>query len=198
MDTDLLRIVSGKNRSALIWAERAHRGQERASDVPYLLHPIAVAITLAGAGADRNVVCAGCLHDVVEDTDVTIEMIRGEFGDEVARLVAAVTKSGELKGTRLEEQAPLIVARCRGEGPGACALKAADLLTNLTDLVHGAELEGVAHWHSVFGAQRATRKLSHYLDLAERLECELDHYPLLAAALRERSGELRALLATHA
>lgn len=192
----LLRISSGKNRSAQIWAERAHRGQTRGrgSDVPYIIHPAAVATLLAGAGADRDLVCAGWLHDVIEDTDVSFEEIQEEFGERVAELVSSVTKGEAFKRSPLEEHAEMVVEITRSRGAAAMALKAADLTCNLTDLVLDAELIGPAHWAEAFGGrERAERKLSHYLRLSALLQRELASagvYPGLVSALRSRSLEL--------
>jgi len=194
VDTSAFEIVSGKNRSALIWAERAHRGQERAEDVPYFLHPMVVAILLARAGADRDLVCAGCLHDVLEDTQVSRAELENEFGAEVARLVAAVTKDDELKRAPLERQAELVFDQVRAAGEKAVALKAADLTANMTDLVHGAEAEGPAYFNRIFGAHRARAKASHYLEPAGLPAGALPSYPTLAVAVRVRASELRKLL----
>jgi GTP diphosphokinase / guanosine-3',5'-bis(diphosphate) 3'-diphosphatase len=77
-------------------AERVHAGQERASGEPYIQHCLAVAQILAELRLPAPAVAAALLHDVVEDTDVTLEEIRKEFGDEVATLVDGVTKLTQL------------------------------------------------------------------------------------------------------
>ena len=73
-------------------AERAHEGQKRASGEPYINHCIAVASILADMRVPPAVVAAGVLHDTVEDTEVTLDEIRRDFGDEITRLVDGVTK----------------------------------------------------------------------------------------------------------
>ncbi len=73
-------------------AEEAHRGQKRASGEPYLNHCISVALILADLRVPPAVVAAGLLHDTVEDTALTIEDLRRDFGDEIANLVDGVTK----------------------------------------------------------------------------------------------------------
>ncbi len=78
------------------FAEAAHEGQRRASGEPYITHCVAVAAILAEMRVPPAVVCAGLLHDTVEDTSVTIEDIGLEFGDEVASLVDGVTKLTQL------------------------------------------------------------------------------------------------------
>jgi GTP pyrophosphokinase len=77
-------------------AAEAHAPQKRASGEPYITHCIAVADILAGLRVPPAVVAAGLLHDTVEDTSLTLEDIRADFGDEIARLVDGVTKLTEL------------------------------------------------------------------------------------------------------
>ena len=74
------------------YAEEAHRTQKRASGEPYITHCVAVAIILAELKVQPVVMAAGLLHDTVEDTPITLEDIKRDFGDEVARLVDGVTK----------------------------------------------------------------------------------------------------------
>ena len=74
----------------------SHQSQERTSGEPYIIHPLCVAIILADLEMDKETIVAGLLHDVVEDTVMTDEEIRKEFGDEVALLVDGVTKLGQL------------------------------------------------------------------------------------------------------
>ncbi|MFW5960560.1 MAG: RelA/SpoT family protein, partial [Chitinivibrionales bacterium] len=70
----------------------AHKGQTRESGDPFLAHAVAVGLILAGQNLDEITVAAGLLHDVVEDTEVTVEDIREEFGEEISLLVDGVTK----------------------------------------------------------------------------------------------------------
>ena len=88
-------------------AVKAHGNQCRKSGEPYIVHPLWVAIILADLEMDKETIAAGMLHDVVEDTEVTEEEIRKEFGGEVALLVDGVTKLGRLSysSDKLEVQA---------------------------------------------------------------------------------------------
>ncbi|MFH1405223.1 MAG: RelA/SpoT family protein [Patescibacteria group bacterium] len=78
-------------------ANSAHSGEARASGEPFVTHPLAVAYKLADMGMHLNMVAAGLLHDVVEDTGITIEQVRTKFGDDVASLVDSVTKLKQVK-----------------------------------------------------------------------------------------------------
>ena len=77
-------------------AEKAHQNQFRESGEPYIIHPINVCMNLIEFQADGASLCAGLLHDVVEDTEFTIEDIEREFGSDVAKLVDGVTKISNL------------------------------------------------------------------------------------------------------
>ena len=91
-------------RKAFEFSEEAHSGQYRESKTPYLEHCLEVAFILAEQHLDSATIAAGLLHDVVEDTNVTINQMRDEFGEEIAQLVDGVTKIGELKFKSLEEE----------------------------------------------------------------------------------------------
>ncbi|MFA6409284.1 MAG: bifunctional (p)ppGpp synthetase/guanosine-3',5'-bis(diphosphate) 3'-pyrophosphohydrolase [Gammaproteobacteria bacterium] len=91
---------------AYLLAEEAHFGQERDSGDPYLGHPIAVAGILAGMHLDYQSIIASLLHDVVEDTSVSKEVIKNNFGEVVAALVDGVTKLSQIEFlSRAEAQA---------------------------------------------------------------------------------------------
>lgn len=95
VDTDMVKL-------AIQFANNAHRGQKRQTGEPYINHSLATAETLAEMGLDESTIIAGVLHDVPEDTSVTIEEIEKNFGKDVAYLVNGVTKLGTLKYRGLE------------------------------------------------------------------------------------------------
>ena len=91
---------------AYVLAEEAHHEQKRKSGEPYIIHPLAVAKILSDLGMDPPSLETALLHDVVEDTPVTLDEIREQFGDVVANLVDGVTKIGKIPlSTREEQQA---------------------------------------------------------------------------------------------
>lgn len=89
-------LYGGKDKEMLLkaydYAKEAHANQKRASGEPYFIHPCAVALILMELGLDAPTVAAALLHDVIEDTPVTEEDIKREFGDEILELVSGVTK----------------------------------------------------------------------------------------------------------
>jgi guanosine-3',5'-bis(diphosphate) 3'-pyrophosphohydrolase len=87
-------------------AESAHRGQNRASGEPYVNHCVAVASILADIRVPADVIVAGLLHDTVEDTPVTLEDIKRDFGEDVAKLVDGVTKLTQLPRVSRGDQHP--------------------------------------------------------------------------------------------
>ena len=99
---------TGEDRELLIrayrYAEQAHSGQKRASGEAYFIHPCAVAQILIELGLDSATVAAAFLHDVIEDTPVSEEDIRRDFGDEVLLLVSGVTKLDKIVFKSREEE----------------------------------------------------------------------------------------------
>ena len=85
-------------------AKEKHSGQFRQSGEPYIIHPLAVATIVAELGMDTESVMAALLHDVVEDTDVSLEQIEKKFGREIASLVDGLTKLGRIPYSSREEQ----------------------------------------------------------------------------------------------
>jgi len=95
-------------RRAYAVARKAHKGQKRASGEPHINHSLAVATIMAGLGAPTPTIVAGLLHDTVEDTDLTLDDIKEEFGPEISQLVDGVTKLTHL---------PRVSRSKRGERP---------------------------------------------------------------------------------
>lgn len=96
---DLSKIVS-----AYQFAKQAHGSQTRSSGEPYIIHPLSVAIILVDLGMDTDTICVGLLHDVVEDTEYTLDDIRKKFGQDVAVLVDGVTKLNRIPIFDKEQQ----------------------------------------------------------------------------------------------
>lgn len=125
-------------------ASEAHKNQLRKSGEPYIIHPLYVAIILADLEMDKETIVAGLLHDVVEDTILTTEEVRAEFGDDVALLVDGVTKmkklmlQGEVVTDRLEMQAENLrkMFLAMAKDIRVILIKLADRLHNMRTLKH--------------------------------------------------------------
>jgi GTP pyrophosphokinase len=91
-------------RRAYLYSEWAHREQTRKSGDPYFIHPAGVAGIIADLKLDTASICAGLLHDVVEDTLASLNDVERDFGGEVARLVDGVTKLGKINFTSREDR----------------------------------------------------------------------------------------------
>lgn len=168
---DILEAIKKQNKNYKIdvikkaydFAERAHEGQFRESGERYFNHPCAVAIILIELGMDTESVTAAFLHDVVEDTDVTLEEIRQHFGPDVAMLVNSVTKLRKIPHiTREEAQAENIrkMLLAMSEDIRVIIIKLADRLHNMRTL-------GVCSEQKQRDVSRET--LEVYAPLAHRL-----------------------------
>ena len=121
-------------------ANEAHEGVKRSSGEPYITHPIAVADILLDFCMDTDTICAALLHDVVEDTDVSLDTLRKKFGDDVANLVDGVTKIGQvpLNNTKEEQQAENIrkILIAMSKDIRVIIIKLADRLHNMRTIMY--------------------------------------------------------------
>ena len=149
--------------SAFDFSFQLHEGQFRASGDPYIVHPVAVADLLRDIGASAPVIAAGFLHDVVEDTDVSLEEIQEHFGSEVRELVEGVTKLGGIHfNDRTEAQAENLRRMFM-----AMASDIRVVLVKLADRVHNMRTIGALKEEKRQRIARETREI--YAPLANRL-----------------------------
>ena len=126
------------------FAIRAHGQQKRkGSDLLYIVHPFETALILSQAGASETLICAGLLHDTLEDTDVTYEQLRKEFGAEVADLVLS---RSEDKEKTWEERKSVTVNKIQSLNYEQKLLLCADKLSNMRDIDRDYPKEGDALW----------------------------------------------------
>ncbi len=142
-------------------AKAAHEGQLRKSGEPYITHPIAVAQIIADLGLPDSVIAAALLHDVVEDTEHSLDQIREQFGDEVAMIVDGVTKLDKVKygdAAQAETVRKMVVAMAKDIRV---------LLLKLCDRLHNART-----WEFVApesARRKAQETLEIYAPLAHRM-----------------------------
>ncbi|MEU7638179.1 RelA/SpoT family protein [Streptomyces sp. NPDC039016] len=116
-------------------AESSHRGQTRKSGEPYITHPLAVTLILAELGAETTTLTASLLHDTVEDTEVTLDQVRAEFGAEVCYLVDGVTKLEKVDyGAAAEPETFRKMLVATGSDVRVMSIKLADRLHNMRTL----------------------------------------------------------------
>ena len=142
-------------------AEIAHRGQLRKSGEAYITHPVAVAQILADLGIGPKTLAAAMLHDTVEDTEYTLDLVRRDFGDEIAMLVDGVTKLDKLKygdSAQAETVRKMVVAMSKDIRV---------LVIKLADRLHNARTWGFVPTESAM--RKAQETLEIYAPLAHRL-----------------------------
>ena len=142
-------------------AEKAHTGQKRKSGEAYITHPVAVAQILADLGIGSKTLAAALLHDTVEDTDYTLDMVRKDFGDEIAMLVDGVTKLDKLKygdSAQAETVRKMVVAMSKDIRV---------LVIKLADRLHNARTWGFVPTENAH--RKAQETLEIYAPLAHRL-----------------------------
>src|SRR5215218_1881097 len=148
---------------AFRFAAKAHAGQQRRSGEEFILHPYAVARICAELHLDDETIAAALLHDVVEDTGISLEEVAEEFGDEVAQLVDGVTKLTRVhfqsrEQAEAENYRKMILAMA--QDPGVILIKLADRLHNLRTIEYLGKQKQV---------QKAREALEVYAPLAQRL-----------------------------
>lgn len=124
---------------AYILSKTAHGNQKRHSGDPYFSHPLAVAEILADLKLDQASIVTALLHDVVEDTEITIEEIEKDFGEEIARLVDGVTKLGKIESVHSNERVAenfRKLALAMSEDIRVLIVKLADRLHNMRTLFY--------------------------------------------------------------
>ena len=95
--------VTPNVQNAIAFATEAHKSQKRKSGEPYIVHPLLVACIVAYFGGDEVMVCAALMHDVVEDTEYTLEDVRRDYGEDIACLVDGLSKSVAIRAEELTD-----------------------------------------------------------------------------------------------
>lgn len=145
------------------YADKAHEGQMRQSGEPYITHPISVAHILVELGMDTETICAGLLHDVVEDTASTLDEIKKMFGADVALMVDGVTKLTKLSYSSKEQRQAENVRKMLL----AMAKDVRVIIVKLADRLHN--MRTGEYWKEYKRREKALETMEVYAPLADRL-----------------------------
>ena len=171
-NTDLINKIKSYNKflnsdslnKAFTFALDAHQNQKREEGVPYIIHPVAVANILTDLKLDSATITTGLLHDTIEDTNVTFETVKKEFGEEVANLVDGVTKLSALENkasnnSKAENFRKLILATSKDIR--VLLVKLADRLHNMRTINFVKDKEKII--------RKAKETMEIYAPLADRM-----------------------------
>jgi len=130
-----------KIQKAIKFATKTHevyqKQKRKGKDIAYITHPLTVGLILAHAGANDDVICAGILHDTMEDSiddkKVSLDMLKERFGDTVAQLVLAVTETD--KSLSWSERKKIAKEHIKSFSNEALFVKSADILSNIAELM---------------------------------------------------------------
>ena len=157
---------------AIIFAVRAHAGTERrGKGFPYIVHPMEAVEIVATMTPDQELLAAAVLHDTVEDTDVTIEQIRTEFGERVASFVAAESDEPHQRPDSVEnwhDRKQAAINRIARASRDAKIVALGDKLSNMRAIARDYALQGDALW-DLFHAKDPKDHEWHYRGLADAL-----------------------------
>jgi (p)ppGpp synthase/HD superfamily hydrolase len=173
-----MAIFTGRIEHAIALALRAHAGQVRKGDgqLPYVVHPVTVALILSRYTADEDTIIAGLLHDTLEDTTVTEDELGREFGAKVRDLVADVSES-PLPGLSWETRKTRYLRHLQTASRGALLIAGADKIANLVSMIAAHSTEGDALWER-FHAPPA-HKLAFYAQVHAVIRSAWPGCPLL-------------------
>ena len=157
---------------AIVFAVKAHAGTERrGKGFPYIVHPMEAVEIVATITPDQELLAAAALHDTVEDTDVTIEQIRAEFGDRIASLVGAETDlviEGQSEQDSWHDRKRAAIDRLSKASRDAKIVAMGDKLSNMRAIARDYAVQGDALW-SLFHATDPKDHEWHYRGLADAL-----------------------------
>ena len=154
-------------KNAFMFALQVHGGQVRKDNKPYIVHLFSVAISLSKNGADDNLICAGLLHDTIEDGGVTPEELKEKFGSEVLQLILFDTENKNLSWKERKSATLKALTSCSRQ----CAmLVCADKLSNIQDIAEGFLKEGEEIWKKFkYGKKEQEWLYRSYVDVLSPL-----------------------------
>ena len=157
---------------AIIFAVRAHAGTERrGKGFPYIVHPMEAVEIVSTITADQELLAAAALHDTIEDTDVTVEQIREEFGDRIASLVASESDTmpeGVSEEDSWHARKQAAIDRLARASHDAKIVALGDKLSNMRAIARDFAQQGDCLWY-LFHAKAPKDHEWHYRGLADAL-----------------------------
>lgn len=172
-----------KIQKAIKFATKTHeiyqKQKRKGKDVAYIIHPLTVGIILAHAGANEDVICAGILHDTIEDSieerKVNLKMIEDFFGENIAKLVLALTE--EDKSLPWEERKRIAKEHIKDFSNDATLVKSADIIANTRELIEDYKKDG----EEIFIRFNAPKEkiIKNYLETIEALIKKWPENPLI-------------------
>ena len=157
---------------AMVFAVQAHAGTERrGKGFPYIVHPMEAVSIAATITSDQEILAAAALHDTVEDTDVTVDQIRSEFGERIASLVAAETDAvmeGKTENETWHERKKAAIDRLARVSSDAKIVAMGDKLSNMRAIARDYAVQGDALWN-LFHVNDPREHEWHYRGLADAL-----------------------------
>lgn len=174
------RNLSLEIGQALTFAEKVHKGQTRkGKSTPYITHPRAVGQILSSVTKDEAIICAGILHDTIEDAkpygSITKEIIEDKFGSRVAKIVDDLTEQDKTLPWAVRKQQAL--EHIKNMDNDSLLVKSADVLHNLEDQIADYHKEGESIWKR-FNAPKAAQ-LERYEKLINEISNRWPNNPLM-------------------
>ena len=173
-----MAIFTGRIERAIALAVRAHESQLRKGDgqLPYIVHPVTVALILSRYTSDEDTIIAGLLHDTLEDTLVTAQEIERAFGEKVREMVVDVTEP-DLPGLSWETKKARYLRRLQTAPHPSLLVAGADKIANLVSMIAAHTTAGDALWER-FNAPLAV-KLGFYRNVHALIRGSWPGCPLL-------------------
>ena len=159
---------------AITFAVKAHDGMRRKkSDVPYILHPLEAAVIVSSITEDQDIISAAVLHDVVEDTDITIKEIEEKFGKRVSDLVASETENKRdnlppSETWRIRKEETLAILE-KTNDMGILIVWLGDKLANMRSIYRDWKVKGDLLWEQ-FNQKKASEHAWYYRSIAKLTE----------------------------
>jgi (p)ppGpp synthase/HD superfamily hydrolase len=188
-----MAIFTDRVERAIAAAIEAHQGQTRKGDgqLPYVVHPVTVALILSRYSDDEDTIIAGLLHDVLEDTHLSEEAIEGQFGAKVLDMVKDVTEP-ELPGLSWETRKDRYLRQLDRAPRASLLVACADKIANLISMIAAHAVQGDGLWER-FSASPA-QKLAFYRQVFDLVRHAWPTCPMLRELGNRLSEAERKLL----